>query len=58
MFESTGAVDNALVLRASFWQCFKAGVAFTLGAMVVIFIASIASYVVWLSLIVSILSRR
>lgn len=39
MFELTGDGDRQLALRASFGQCFKAGVAFTCGAIVVMAIA-------------------
>lgn len=40
MFETTIAGESSLLLRASFWQCFKAGVAFTCGAVIVLLTAS------------------
>lgn len=57
MFEVTGATDLPVRVNAGFWQFFKAGFAFTLGAMVVTFVGGIVFYVFWLSLIVSVLAR-
>jgi len=37
-----------LFVRASFWQCFKAGVAFTAGAMVVAFFGSLFWFAIML----------
>ena len=48
MFETTGSMAQPLFVRASFWQCFKAGVAFTAGAMVVAFFGSLFWFAIML----------
>lgn len=49
MFEAITATEGPLAIRVSFWQCFRAGVAFTSGAMVVMFLASVFWFVVMAS---------
>lgn len=41
MFEITGTAAEPVYVRASFWQCLKAGAAFTIGALLTVFVASI-----------------
>lgn len=57
MFESTDVADRPLLVRASFGQCFKAGAAFTCGALAVTFIASLLYLVVLSRLLPAILLR-
>lgn len=52
-----GASAQPLQVRASFWQCFKAGAGFAMGAILVAVPASFILYLLWLRVMVAVISR-
>lgn len=46
MFETTGSTTAPVSVHFSFWQCLKAGAAFTAGGLMVGFIASLVWFVI------------
>lgn len=57
MFEAV-ATSESLHLRGSFWQCFKAGFAFTCGALVATGIVTALYLTFWVVGLASLASRR
>ena len=56
MFEATGS-EQSLALRASFWQWFKAGAGFALGAILIAVPVSVLLYFLWLRVFIAIIAR-
>lgn len=56
MFEATTPDGTPIAVRASFWQCMKAGIAFTIGAGMVTLIAAVLWTVFGLGIMFKVLS--
>ena len=57
MFEMTGSAAEPLTVRATFWQCFKAGAGFALGAMLVAVPMSFIMYALWVRILIAVVGR-
>ena len=55
MFDTTNLDGAPVLLRASFWQCVKAGIGFTVGAGIVGLIAGVVYYWVLFATLAAIL---
>ena len=58
MFESTTTDGQPIAIRVSFWQCFKAGVAFTAGVLCVSFVAGVLYFAFILSFLAALSRAR
>jgi hypothetical protein len=57
MFEATTLAGDTVTVRASFWQCVKAGAAFAVGAAIVAFVGGVFWLTVLLPLYLRVMLR-